>query len=226
MKLQRRILIVDDNDPGEDIEDWKDAINSIEPDISSKYELNFDHKLLPVKAINELKKNDSTVDIILMDYSFGQGVCGDGAIQNGIDAIKYIRENINRYVKVIFYTTEPKERIDSERWIELINAGVFRFVQKLTAGRNAIETFNKNMAQAIVDALDDYTSIINAYERFCVEYKHILKDKKIIIGNQECTPDEILKSLKKGGSPGNEFLEEMLHLSFVKKIQSKKMGEK
>ncbi len=205
--LERIILIVDDNPRVESvyIPAYLSELNILKNNDSKwcKYNFNLIHKKSMEEALEYLESPCNFVDVLVVDYDFG----GEKSFSNGTAFVKSIRENVNRYCQVVFYTMQGMDSIDKKELIDLINSDVFKMVDKSQEP--------KEMAQVLFEAATSRNPVVESLERFFIKYKALLSTYKYSIDGQLLTFDQIIKHIRMDDKEGRIFVEKLLQKAIL-----------
>lgn len=205
--LERNILIIDDNKRVKDIyiPAYLSKINELKiaSEKWSKYQFNVEHCSSMHDALNYFSNSKNLVDVLVVDYEFN----GETTFSNGIAFVKYIRENVNRYCQIVFYTMQGLRNIDVDEWSALVNSDVFKFVDKSTK--------EDILGEVIFEAATRRNPIVESFERFWCKYGAMLDTYKYTFDGQEVTFEEIINHIRMDDSLGRVFVEKLLQKSIL-----------
>lgn len=209
--FSRKILIVDDEVNVEKlfIPSYQDAAEEIKlyNERYKQYDLEFKH-IVSIEEAIEYLKSQAIVDVLIIDYKFNN----ERKRRSGVDLIKFVRENVNKHCRVIFYTMNELAGISSDSYIQLINNQVFRIVDK--ANCNDIE-FTKIIFEAIADCDD----IVNALEKFWIEYKDIFEHYKYTFLGEEQKFSDILTHIRMDDEIGQAIIDKLVHKALLDSVE-------
>ena len=145
--------------------------------------------------------------MLVVDYDFN----GERTFSDGTAFVEYVRENVNRYCQIIFYSMQGLSSIDVTEWARLVNSDVFRFVDK---------KLNDNLlAEAIFEAATKRNPIVESLERFWVKYSSMLETYTYTFDGQDVTFEEIINHIRMDDEIGRVFVEKLLHKSILRNIE-------
>lgn len=202
--LERVILIVDDNHRVEtiDIESYKGIISDLKTAEGNEkwknYEFSFVYKSTMDEAIGYLSDPNKCVDVVVVDYNFEN----DLRFSNGTKLVKHIRDKLNRFCKIIFYTMKGIDNIEKAELSELVNSDVYRIIDK--------SENNKEIAQCIFDAATQKNPIVDSLERFYITYQKLLETYNYTVFGEKVTFDQIIQHIRMDDEKGRLFLERLL----------------
>ena len=202
--LERVILIVDDNHRVEtiDIESYKGIISDLKTAEGNEkwknYEFSFVYKSTMDEAIRYLSDPNQCVDVVVVDYNFEN----DSRFTNGTKLVVHIRDKLNRFCKIIFYTMKGIDNIEKAELSELVNSDVYRIIDK--------SENNKEIAQCIFDAATQKNPIVDSLERFYITYQKLLETYNYTVFGEEVTFDQIIQHIRMDDEKGRLFLERLL----------------
>ena len=202
--LERVILIVDDNQRVEtiDIESYKGIISELKAAEGNEewqnYEFSFVYKSTMDEAIRYLSDPNQCVDVVVVDYNFEN----DSRFSNGTKLVTHIREKLNRFCKIIFYTMKGIDNIEKAELSKLVNSDVYRIIDK--------SEDNKEIAQFIFDAATQKNPIVDSLERFYITYQKLLETYNYTVFGEEVTFDQIIRHIRMDDEKGRLFLDRLL----------------
>lgn len=205
--LERTILIVDDNIRIESvyIPSYLNKINELKEKSQKWKDYNF--KLVHItsmkKALEYLMMPQNIVDVLVVDYDF----CGEETFTSGTVFVKYIRDNINRYCQIVFYTMQGLDSIDKEELIDLINSDVFKMVDK---SEDVSE-----MGKVLFEASTRRNPIIESLEHFFIKYSTMLGSYNYTFGGEVITFNEIINHIRMDDDQGRVFIEKLLQKAIL-----------
>ncbi len=205
--LERIILIVDDNDRIEQIyiPSYLNKINELKQKDGrwSGYDFKLIHRKSMKDALDYLAAVQNMVDVLVVDYDFG----GEKTFTSGTAFIKYIRENVNRYCQIVFYTMQGIGSIDKEELIDLINSDVFKMVDK---SNNVAE-----MSQILFEAATRRNPIVESLEHFLMKYRTLLSTYNYTLGGQAIPFEEIIDHIRMDDDEGRIIIEKLLQKAIL-----------
>ena len=208
--LSRKILIIDDNRRVESvyIPAYEIEINNLKKQFTkwSDYNFAFVHKKTMREAIKYLSETGNIADVLVVDYDFG----GERTFANGTQFVKYIREHINRYCQIVFYTMQGINSIDKKELIDLINSDVYQFMDKsdnLTI-----------MAKKIFEAATIRNPLVESLERFMIEYQNLLCSYEYSFNDEKITFNELINHIRMDDNVGRSFVEKLLQKGILLSI--------
>lgn len=202
--LERVILIVDDNHRVEtiDIESYKGIISDLKTAEGNEkwknYEFSFVYKSTMDEAIGYLSDPNKCVDVVVVDYNFEN----DLRFSNGTKLVIHIRDKLNRFCKIIFYTMKGIDNIEKAELSELVNSDVYRIIDK--------SENNKEIAQCIFDAATQKNPIVDSLERFYITYQKLLETYNYTVFGEKVTFDQIIQHIRMDDEKGRLFLDRLL----------------
>lgn len=209
--FNRKILIVDD-DPNIEIlyiPAYLEAVNEIKEQIErySQYDLDFTH-IVSIDGAVEYLKSQAIVDVLIIDYKFNN----EYNRKSGVDLIKFVRENINKHCRVIFYTMNELAGIPATSYVQLINNQVFRIIDKANCS-------NYDFAKIILEAVADCDIIVNSLERFWLEYKEIFEHYKYTFLGEEQKFSDILNHIRMDDEIGKTIIDKLVHKALIESVE-------
>lgn len=205
--LERYILIVDDNTRVESvyipayaakIEELKEA--SIK---WNQYDFKLIHKISMQDALSYLSTSGNYVDVLVVDYDFN----GEKTFSGGTAFVKHIRENVNRYCQIVFYTMQGIDSIDKQELADLINSDVFKLVDK--------SADTSEMGQILFEAATLRNPIVESLEHFFIKYSTLLKTYRYTFDGKAVTLDEIINHIRMDDKQGRVFIEKLLQKAIL-----------
>lgn len=205
--LERNILIVDDNTRVEEvyIPAYLSRITTLKQNSEkwSKYQFNIMHLPSMKTAIEYLSDAMHSVDVLVVDYEFN----GETTFTNGTAFVKYIREQINRFCQIIFYTMQGISNIEVDEWTALVNSDVFRFVDK--------STDDNILGEVIFEAATKRNPIVESFEHFWCRYKAMLENYTYTFSGKAITFEEIICHIRMDDEIGRVFVEKLLQRAIL-----------
>lgn len=205
--LERNILIVDDNPRIKSIyiPAYLDVINSLKSQSEkwNTYHFQLSHCSSMKDALDYLSNTLNIVDVLVVDYDFN----GETTFTNGTSFVKYIREKINRYCQIVFYTMQGTSNIEKSELINLINSDVFKLVDK--------SLDSTEMAQILFEAATIRNPIVESLEQFFLRYRSLLETYHYNIGGDPVSFDEMINHIRMDDSKGRLFIEKMMQKAIL-----------
>lgn len=200
--LERNILIVDDNTRIQSvyIPAYSFEIDSLK-NASEKwqqYNFNLIHRASMKEALAYLSEISNCVDVLVVDYDFN----GETTFSSGTAFVKHIREKINRYCQVVFYTMQGIGSIDKQDLVDLVNSDVFKLVDK--------SDDLSEMAGILFEAATLRNPIVESLEHFFIKYSTMLQHYKYTLGGESVSFDEIINHIRMDDVQGRAFIEKLL----------------
>lgn len=209
--LERNILIIDDNPNVEavyiPIYNRKIAKLKMADSKWNNHRFNFKHFSSMKSALEYLSKPTSYVDVLVVDYDYN----GETTFADGTAFVEYVRNHINRYCQIIFYTMQGASSIAVNEWAKLVNSDVFRFVDK--------RTDDNALAAAIFDAATKRNPIVESLERFWTKYSTMLETYTYTFGGKSITFEEIINHIRMDDEIGRMFIEKLMHKAILINIE-------
>ena len=205
--LERNILIIDDNARVKEvyIPAYLSRINTLKKGSEkwSKYLFNIIHLSSMKATLEYLSDPTHSIDVLVVDYDFN----GETTFTNGTAFVKYIREQINRYCQIIFYTMQGPSNIDVEEWTALVNSDVFRFIDK--------STDDNILGEVIFEAATRRNPIVESLEHFWCRYRTMLETYTYTFSGQAITFEEIICHIRMDDEIGRVFVEKLLQKAIL-----------
>lgn len=209
--FERKIIIVDDEADIEKlyIPSYLEAAEIIkkEEEKYSQYDLIFQH-IRSIEEAEEYLKLHEIVDVLIIDYKFNNAKNR----KTGVDLIKFVRENINKHCRVIFYTMNELAGIPSESYVELVNSQIFRIVDK--ANCEDIQ-FTKIIFEAVVDC----DIIVNSLEKFWTDYNELFSRYKYTFLGEEKNFSDILNHIRMDDEIGKSIVNKLVHKALIDAVE-------
>lgn len=209
--FNRKILIVDDESNIETlyIPDYLEAANEIKEQNErySQYDLEFKH-IVSIDGAIEYLKTQALVDVLIIDYKFNN----EHNRKSGVDLIKFVRENINKHCRVIFYTMNELAGIPPASYVQLINNQIFRIVDKANCS-------NFEFTKIIFEAVADCDIIVNSLERFWLEYKDVFEHYKYTFLSEEQKFSDILNHIRMDDEIGKTIIDKLVHKALIESVE-------
>lgn len=205
--LERVVLIVDDNERIEEIyiPSYSATIEQLKQENIKWKDYNFKliHRNSMRGALEYLSEPQNLVDILVVDYDFGS----EKTFTNGTEFVRYIRNNVNRYCQIVFYTMQGLNSIDKEELIDLINSDVFKMVDK---SEDVTE-----MGKIIFEAATRRNPIVESLEHFLMKYRTLLETYNYTLGGQNVSFNEIINHIRMDDAQGRIFIEKLLQKAIL-----------
>ncbi len=207
----RKILIVDDevNIEALYIPAYVDEIEKIKQTHEEycNYKLEFKH-IVSIEGAVEYLQSEAIVDVLIIDYKFNN----NGNKKTGVDLIKFIRENINKHCKVIFYTMNALSGIPFDSYIELINNQVFRIVDKAHCN-------DYDFSKIILEAAVDCDFIVNSLENFWIEYGEVFNTYQYTFLGEKQNFSELLNHIRMNDKIGKSIVNKLMHKALIDSVE-------
>ena len=205
--LERNILIVDDNTRIKSvyIPAYSAEIDSLKNQSEKwkAYSFHLEHCPSMKEAIEYLSDKHNLVDVLVVDYDFN----GETTFTNGTAFVSYVREEINRYCQIVFYTMQGTSNIEKSELIDLVNSDVFQLVDK--------SEDPSKMAQILFRAATMRNPIVESLEQFFRKYSSLLETYHYNIGGKSESFDEIINHIPMDDSEGRAFIEKMMQKAIL-----------
>lgn len=205
--LERVILIVDDNrrTPVEYIPMYMETIKELKKENPrwEKYDFIINYCPTMKEAVDYLQSPKHCVDVLVVDYDFG----GEETFSSGIDLVKHVRENINRYCQIVFYTMHALSSIENDELIDLINSDVYMFWDKSAKGTD--------LGNIIFRAATHKNQIVESLENFYVKYSSMLDSYDYKIAGKDTTFEQLINNIRMDDEIGREFISKMLQKALL-----------
>lgn len=205
--FERNILIVDDNPRIKEvyIPEYEAQIDKMKSKADKWKDYKFTVMHLPTmkKALEYLSDSKNCVDVLLVDYDFN----GETTFTSGTAFVKYLREKINRYCQIVFYTMQGIKNIEKEELIELINSDVFKMIDK--------SEDIKGISSALFEAATQRNPIVESLERFYMNYASMLESYSYTIGGENVSFDEIINHIRLDDETGRIFIDKLLQKAIL-----------
>lgn len=208
--LERNILIIDDNSRIADlyIPAYELSINKAKQ-VDTKWEqysFNFFHKQSLRDALQFLEDQRNAVDVLVVDYDFN----GEPTFSNGTAFVKYVRDNLNRYCQIVFYTMQGIGSIEKQELVDLINSDVFQLVDKSDT--------NIDLGTIIFNAATQCNPVVESLERFFLKYKSMLANYSYTFGGETISLEDIIMHIRMDDDIGRMFLDRLLQKGILLNI--------
>jgi len=209
--LERNILIIDDNQNIETvyIPIYKRKISKLKKDDPKwkNYKFNFKYCSSMKSALEYLSEPSTYVDVLVVDYDYN----GETTFADGTAFVEHVRNHINRYCQIIFYTMQGLSSISVNEWAKLVNSDVFRFIDKRTS--------DNVLAVAIFDAATKRNPIVESLERFWTKYGAMLETYTYTFDGRSITFEEIINHIRMDDEIGRVFIEKLMHKAVLTNIE-------
>lgn len=209
--LERRILIVDDNADVSDvyIPAYINRIHLRKKESTKWINYNFilDHITSMKEALEYLNDVHNYVDVLVVDYDFN----GESTFSDGAAFVKYIREMVNRYCQIVFYTMQGISYLEKKTLIDMVNADVFRLVDK----SNGVDPF----ADVLFEAATTRNPIVESLERFFQKYSDMLETYEYRFDGETISFEEIIHHIRMDDRIGRVFIEKLLQKGILMNIE-------
>lgn len=209
--LERNILIIDDNLNVETvyIPIYNRKISNLKKNDPKwkDYSFNFKYCSSMKSALEYLSIPSTYVDVLVVDYEFN----GETTFADGTAFVEYVRNHINRYCQIIFYTMQGASSIAVNEWAKLVNSDVFRFIDKRTS--------DNELAHAIFEAATKRNPIVESLERFWIKYSAMLEAYSYTFDGESITFKEIINHIRMDDEIGRVFIEKLMHKSILTNIE-------
>ena len=209
--LERRILIVDDNADVSDvyIPAYINRIHLRKKESTKWINYNFilDHITSLKEALEYLNDVHNYVDVLVVDYDFN----GESTFSDGAAFVKYIREMVNRYCQIVFYTMQGISYLEKKTLIDMVNADVFRLVDK----SNGVDPF----ADVLFEAATTRNPIVESLERFFQKYSDMLETYEYRFDGETISFEEIIHHIRMDDRIGRVFIEKLLQKGILMNIE-------
>ena len=205
--LDRNILIIDDNSRIETIyiPAYLKTINSLKATSEkwAKYNFTLMHCPSMKAALDYLSDPRNYVDVLVVDYDFN----GETTFSNGTAFVNYIREKINRFCQIVFYSMQGTTSIEIDEWAALVNSDVYQFVDK--------SDDTSVMGKVIFDAATRRNPIVESLERFWCQYGALLNTYNYKVGGADISFEEIICHIRMDDETGRAFIEKLLRKAIL-----------
>lgn len=205
--LERNILIVDDNTRIQSvyIPAYSLEIDSLKNTSEKWQQHNFNliHRASMKEALAYLSEISNCVDVLVVDYDFN----GETTFSSGAAFVKHIREKINRYCQVVFYTMQGIGSIDKQELVDLVNSDVFKLVDK--------SDDHLEMARILFEAATLRNPIVESLEHFFIKYSTMLQTYKYTLGGEAVSFEEIINHIRMDDVQGRAFIEKLLQKAIL-----------
>ena len=209
--FNRKILIVDDEENIEKlfIPSYIEAAEEIKSkdERYREYDLEIKH-IVSIENAIEYLKTQAIVDVLIIDYKFNN----ERKKRTGVDLIKFVRENVNKHCRVIFYTMNELAGIPPESYVQLINNNVFRIVDKANC---TDYEFTRIMLEATIDC----DIIVNSLEKFWVEYREVFEQYKYTFLGEEQEFSDILNHIRMDDKIGRTIIDKLVHKALIDSVE-------
>ena len=209
--LERNIVIVDDNKNVKTIHipAYLGTINQLKQ-ASSKWK-NYDFKLHHIPSMREaqnyLEDKKNCVDVLVVDFDFN----GERTFASGAAFVKYVRNKLNRYCQIVFYTMQGITCIDKDELVDLINSDVYKILDK--------STDTQEVARTLFDAATLRNPMVESLEYFYTRYSALLQTYDYSFAGQKMTFEEIIGHIRMDDEIGRTFVEKLLQKAILREIK-------
>lgn len=208
--LERTILIIDDNEHIDRlfIPLYLRSINEAKKTDPkwNQYTFTLLHKQSMLEARQYLENKNNAVDVLVVDYDFS----GETTFQNGTSFVKYVRENLNRYCQIVFYTMQGIGCIEKQELVDLINSDVFKLVDKSDS--------HTDLGLVIFEAATYCNPIVESLERFFIKYKSLLSNYSYMFGGKDIKLEDIIMHIRMDDDIGRAFVDRLLQKGILLNI--------
>lgn len=209
--LERNIVIVDDNKNVKTIHipAYLGAIDQLKQ-ASPKwknYEFKLHHIPSMYEAQNYLEDKKNCVDVLVVDFDFN----GERTFASGAAFVKYVRNNLNRYCQIVFYTMQGITCIDKDELVDLINSDVYKILDK--------STDTQEVARTLFDAATLRNPMVESLEYFYTRYSALLQTYSYSFAGQKMTFEEIIGHIRMDDQIGRTFVEKLLQKAILREIK-------
>lgn len=205
--FERNILIVDDNPKIEPvyIPAYQSKIDDLKSESKkwSQYSFNLFHKTSMKDALLYLSNKNNYIDVLVVDYNFE----GETTFSSGTAFVKHIRESVNRYCQVVFYTMQGIDSIDKEELVDLINSDVYKIVDK--------SDDYSEMAQILFEAATQRNPIVESLEHFFLNYGTMLQSYHYTFAERTISFEDIVNHIRMDDDLGRVFIEKLLQKAIL-----------
>lgn len=205
--LERNILIIDDNTRVGKIyiPAYLKTINTLKASSEkwAKYTFNLTHCPSMKSALDYLSDSSNYVDVLVVDYDFN----GEATFSNGTAFVNHIREKINRFCQIVFYSMNARANIEVDEWVSLVNSDVYQFVDKCSD--------TSIMGKVIFDAATRRNPVVESLERFWCKYEVLLSTYNFSYDHRQITFEEIINHIRMDDEIGREFVQKLLQKAII-----------
>lgn len=209
--LKRNVLFIDDNIDDRIYPQRYIRIANELKEKNKKY-LEYDLEFLSADSIEKAKSlledRKQIVDILIIDYQFDNSTRNE----NGSDLVDYIRKNINKRCKIVFYTMNNINSISREELINLIDNDVYRIIDK-----SQIE--DEELVDTIYKASMDGDMLVAALERFWNDYGEALNETTYEVLGETISFKEIIHHIRLDDEIGRVFADKFMHKALLEAVQ-------
>lgn len=209
--LERNIVIVDDNKKVKTVHipAYCGAINQMKQ--ASERWKNYEFKLhhLPsMQAAREYMENKKNcIDVLVVDFDFN----GEKTFASGAAFVKYVRNNLNRYCQIVFYTMQGITCIDKDDLVDLINSDVYKILDKSVS--------TQEVARTLFEAATLRNPMVESLEYFYTRYSSLLQTYDYSFAGQKMTFEEIIGHIRMDDEIGRTFVEKLLQKAILREIK-------
>lgn len=205
--LERVILIVDDNNNVSNVHipAYSLKINELKQMYPKwrEYDFKLVHLSSMKDAVKYLEDKSNYVDVLVVDYDFG----GEQTFTSGTDFVKYVRQKINRYCQIVFYTMQGLNGIDKEELIDLINSDVYQMFDK--SGQL------DELAEILFRAATQRNPIVESLERFWRKYHTLLETYNYKISGESSSFENMINHIRMDDEKGRIFIDKLLQKAIL-----------
>ncbi len=158
-----------------------------------------------IEDAKEKLSSGRVVDVLIIDYRF------TNSNEDGGKLIDYIRKEINKHCRIIFYTINGLEDIPNGDFVSLINNHIFKIVDKA-------RTEDEDFVNIIVEAALDCDPIVLSLERFWNEYRALLSTYKYSFMGESLPFDKVIEHIRMDDEIGRSIIEKMLHKAIISSV--------
>lgn len=209
--IDRVILIVDDNPNIERVyfPNYKKWIQIFKNNnIKWKdYSFQFIHIINMDEALEYMQSTTNIVDVLVVDYNFNN----TSQFETGAAFIKFVREKINRYCQIIFYTMQSTTTFSINELVDLINSDVYKMIDKSIVGDNSL-------IEAIFNAATERNPFIESLESFFIKYDKLLESSRYSVMGESITFSQLINHIRMDDKEGRILLEKLLQKAILSSI--------
>ncbi|MBQ8241730.1 MAG: hypothetical protein IJZ38_13040 [Bacteroides sp.] len=209
--LERNIVIVDDNKRVSTVHipAYLGAINKMKKDSEKwkNYEFKLHHFSSMRAAQEYMEDKKNCIDVLVVDFDFK----GEKTFASGAAFVKYVRNNLNRYCQIVFYTMQGITCIEKEDLVDLINSDVFKILDKSVS--------KLEVAQTLFEAATLRNPMVESLEYFYTRYSSLLQSYEYSFSGQMMTFDEIIGHIRMDDDIGRRFVNKLLQKAILREIK-------
>lgn len=209
--LERNIVIVDDNAKVKTVHipAYLGAINQMKltSEKWKNYEFKFHHLSSMQAAQKYMEDKKNCIDVLVVDFDFN----GEKTFASGAAFVKYVRNNLNRYCQIVFYTMQGITCIEKDELVDLINSDVFKIVDKSVCERE--------VARTLFEAATLRNPMVESLEYFYTRYSSLLQTYDYYFDSQKVTFEEIIGHIRMDDEIGRKFVEKLLQKAILREIK-------